>query len=363
MQLTLTKHSLISFLLKASYFIALGFFLLDFVFYLGFVKNNLIVSPVVIMTLIAAAHIAVRYTTRIKLPDEFALANLFVIAPTVLLLSAVAASLEEHGFLYPNYFFVNFDLHYWALPFVALPASIFGVLHASKQFWIDRWKTAFFLFSSCLTILATLLYVVKLPLYSQLTSEDNLIENLSALCFIIAGSTAITLVRKRNFFRSKTVQNIFALGCVLVGISFLVVAGEEISWGQRLFNITTPESFAEYNRQGEINLHNTEALWKSVYAAYTLIGLYGALVWIAEWFSKDLLKLNAQFLVWKRLFVPSGYFMLNFSLIVIYVWLREKHGYWRFQPWEEFSELLLAMAIATHLLQQYFTFPKRSSKR
>ena len=35
-------------------------------------------------------------------------------------------------------------------------------------------------------------------------------------------------------------------------------AGEEISWGQRIFGIETPEAFAEHNRQGETNLHNLE---------------------------------------------------------------------------------------------------------
>lgn len=33
-------------------------------------------------------------------------------------------------------------------------------------------------------------------------------------------------------------------------------AGEEISWGQWFFHWTTPEWFAEVNRQGETNLHN-----------------------------------------------------------------------------------------------------------
>jgi hypothetical protein len=32
--------------------------------------------------------------------------------------------------------------------------------------------------------------------------------------------------------------------------------GEEISWGQRIFHIKTPEYFAEHNTQDEMNIHN-----------------------------------------------------------------------------------------------------------
>jgi hypothetical protein len=33
-------------------------------------------------------------------------------------------------------------------------------------------------------------------------------------------------------------------------------AGEELSWGQRIFGLKTPESLAAANEQGELNLHN-----------------------------------------------------------------------------------------------------------
>ena len=37
---------------------------------------------------------------------------------------------------------------------------------------------------------------------------------------------------------------------------FLFGAGEEISWGQRIFQIKSPSFFLQNNSQGEINLHN-----------------------------------------------------------------------------------------------------------
>jgi hypothetical protein len=49
---------------------------------------------------------------------------------------------------------------------------------------------------------------------------------------------------------------LFLLMTALLALFFLFGAGEEISWGQRLFNIESSEFFNQNNAQGEINLHN-----------------------------------------------------------------------------------------------------------
>lgn len=57
-----------------------------------------------------------------------------------------------------------------------------------------------------------------------------------------------------NYFL-KTNRNFFFF---LLFLFFFVCFGEEISWGQRLLGITTPECLQEINSQDEINIHN---LW------------------------------------------------------------------------------------------------------
>ena len=42
----------------------------------------------------------------------------------------------------------------------------------------------------------------------------------------------------------------------LLGLFFFFGAGEEISWGQRIFNVESSEFFSQNNAQGETNLHN-----------------------------------------------------------------------------------------------------------
>jgi len=45
---------------------------------------------------------------------------------------------------------------------------------------------------------------------------------------------------------------------LLIGISilFFLASGEEISWGQRIFNFSTPEYLSSINDQNELNIHN-----------------------------------------------------------------------------------------------------------
>ena len=75
----------------------------------------------------------------------------------------------------------------------------------------------------------------------------------SILCFVL-----FKLSRKGNDFRLiRTNKNIFYL---LLGIAFLFAAGEEISWGQRIFNIPVPKAWETINAQKELTIHNLNFL-------------------------------------------------------------------------------------------------------
>ena len=82
--------------------------------------------------------------------------------------------------------------------------------------------------------------------------EDGPVEWLTVigllLCVLICFLRAVLLREPR--------PTLFRWTAVLFGMAFLFGVGEEISWGQRLFGLQTPEWFAKHNRQSEINLHN-----------------------------------------------------------------------------------------------------------
>jgi disulfide bond formation protein DsbB len=71
-------------------------------------------------------------------------------------------------------------------------------------------------------------------------------------------------VRRRPFVLAVTI--IGALAC-------LYIAGEEMSWGQHFFHWSTPEYWAEVNRQEETNLHNTYAIFEKWPRAILELGI------------------------------------------------------------------------------------------
>lgn len=91
------------------------------------------------------------------------------------------------------------------------------------------------------------------PLYYALLSEDHLLEWLQfALCGLASVSAALALpgLLHRRRWLTATVVLLMALGCA-------GLAGEEISWGQRVFGFAGTAGL--HNRQGEFNLHNVES--------------------------------------------------------------------------------------------------------
>jgi hypothetical protein len=113
-----------------------------------------------------------------------------------------------------------------------------------------RIGSVYYLWSAFATIIFSyLIYILADgPQRAILGHEDGIYENLGALFFLL--SSILFFI---TYFKSQPKKNIFFL---LLGILLLVAFLEEISWGQRIFNIDTPELFQEMNMQHEINLHN-----------------------------------------------------------------------------------------------------------
>ena len=88
--------------------------------------------------------------------------------------------------------------------------------------------------------------------------EDGPIENAGALSFLLAGVVfLVTAYRSSGLHRQcGTNHNESPLALLALGALCLVCFGEEISWGQRLFDYSVPAWLEGINRQGEWNLHN-----------------------------------------------------------------------------------------------------------
>jgi hypothetical protein len=77
--------------------------------------------------------------------------------------------------------------------------------------------------------------------------EDGVVENLTALLYFISSVT---------FLLSATRYGSRSVWYWTLALLFLLVAGEEISWGQRLFDLSTPQALVVKNTQTELNVHN-----------------------------------------------------------------------------------------------------------
>ncbi len=93
--------------------------------------------------------------------------------------------------------------------------------------------------------------------------EDSIAETSGALLLLFTGIAlfycVLTLYRQEK--PSNRSRKIKLALFFLAAMAFLWAAGEEISWGQRIFGIATPRTLAEINQQKELNLHNLNTLF------------------------------------------------------------------------------------------------------
>ena len=113
--------------------------------------------------------------------------------------------------------------------------------------------------------------LIRQSIYFDLTKEDSYVENLTAILFFLAGLLlVIVATTERRIFP----RCIYILGCV----AFMFAAGEEISWGQRIFDFDTPENLMNINLKNEFNIHNIEIQKYYFNHAFYAIYMYGTFV-------------------------------------------------------------------------------------
>jgi hypothetical protein len=104
------------------------------------------------------------------------------------------------------------------------------------------------------TLIATPVIAVAAPdlFDSWFAAEDGPVESATAL-FLALGAVLLW----RMGWRARRGGPRFGPALLAVyGAAFLFAAGEEVSWGQRLLGLETPEVLARHNDQGELTLHN-----------------------------------------------------------------------------------------------------------
>ena len=102
------------------------------------------------------------------------------------------------------------------------------------------------------TLLLGVVYAAGHRAYYWIVLEDHPVEwaEFAFLVFacLAAGCAAVRLARSGRYR--------LAVLLVLVAVGCLGLAGEEISWGERVFSLGVPAELAAANKQHELNVHN-----------------------------------------------------------------------------------------------------------
>jgi hypothetical protein len=139
------------------------------------------------------------------------------------------------------------------------------------------------------------------------SEEDGLAENLQ-FAFLVLATIGAGLVARARWRRRERL-----LGVLYVGLAFALffVAGEEVSWGQRVFGIRTPPAWAAHNIQGELTLHNTYLFTPIFSLAQLVLGLGIGLAALTPWER----LLPVEWDRFRRLLVPgpalAPYFLMS----------------------------------------------------
>ncbi len=96
----------------------------------------------------------------------------------------------------------------------------------------------------------------------EITREDGLVEVIGASLFLLISIILFYCFCVNMKNRDPYVSILHVVGknasYLFLSFIFFIAFGEEISWGQRIFNIATPGILSSMNVQNEITIHNIE---------------------------------------------------------------------------------------------------------
>lgn len=290
----------------------------------------------------------IKHRSLLKFFDNILYPSLFIFATILVLVEYVTRT---------NFVIETFKIDYVDFFFISIFLYGITLIKKPKMLYKNNWQKIVFVLPIFLFTCLAIIFMRWHSLYIFLEKEDSVIENLQFLLIIINSIFSFLLFNKWKQ-KNKFISIIF----LIIAIIFLVIAGEEISWGQRIFHFETPADYVELNTQGETTLHNYGPVFGLVYRGYMLIGLVGSLSWII----KDLIyKKLSHF--WQQLtsaFIPKWHYFLFFMTVFVYnydrFYLRQRVGD---ALWEEAMELLLFFGISMFLVEKYFEVLKIESNK
>ncbi len=186
------------------------------------------------------------------------------------------------------------------------------------------------------------LRLVNKPLMLQLTAEDGLVEWIQVAGFAVAALFSI-LVAIHMVLRGGLVTALLYAGLAL-GLVFIV--GEELAWGQRLLQFSTPDYLAQTNEKGELSIHNVSSLTGVFRVGKLAAGVYGTLGFGVLWWLRRLGSDTWLQLVVVPFFLSPPFFIVLLLRLFQVTLLQGKVPV----DFGEFGEACLAYGLATFVV-------------
>lgn len=151
--------------------------------------------------------------------------------------------------------------------------------------------------------------------------EDHYFENVGAISLFVTSLLffyGFRVARKSlDKNRASPVKQLAYLGLALL---FFFGAGEEISWGQRIFGFKTPAPLAQVNKQDELNLHDLTIMEDSKF--FTADRLFDIFWFLFGVLTPAIALLSPVFKRFAGKFIPIVYWGMSILFLYNYLWAK-----------------------------------------
>jgi hypothetical protein len=224
-----------------------------------------------------------------------------------------------------NQVFAMTRLHQSQLGIVVLYLSLILLVDQDISWWRKHLDRVLLLLPFVSGLFLWMVHTWPMDYFLEIVKEDQVIENGQFFVLFIGGLVSAYFTRQA-WLNGKRDWQIYLM--MVASFGLFLIAGDEISWGQRIFGLVTPESLLRINRQGEITFHNTHYVEGLVGMAYLTLALLGAA-------ARPLLQLIFGKKSQLAAMAPTAIFIGYFIFPSFY------HGYsltTEFGVWREWSE-------------------------
>jgi hypothetical protein len=241
-----------------------------------------------------------------------------------------------------NYIYGRFEINYEKLFYLALWSITFMFIWKSNLWWKRNWKKFIFLSAPFCFLVFLIIRIWPFDFFLNMVLEDHFVENTQFFVILFASPLAVITARLL-WSKNRLLSTIY----ILLGLTSIFIAGDEISWGQRILHFQTPSNISVHNNQNEFTVHNLDEFAKYTWGGYLTLSIYGSFSWLL---FKTLPKKWKYYLSYlSPPWFVSSFFILSF----IYNLFSNPTTPTYIREWSEPSELIMYGGIFLFFLSSY----------